>query len=122
MTTRPTTILRSQSFSFRNTLPALQAGTGLLTGLSSAFRWDYWWVFAIPWFILNFPGVLLAIPVVAFALFSAGVSGQEWRTPGFFLGWFIGAPTVLSLVFGLIWTRWRRKRIAEALRKPRVQR
>ena len=93
-------------------LPALQIFTGVLTGLASLFGWSYWWLCAVPWMVLNFAGILLAIPVVAFALLSAGISGFEWRTPAFFLGWFIGAPTLLSILFGIIWSRWKDKRAA----------
>lgn len=96
----------------RTLLPALQVFTGVLTGLASLFGWTSWWICAIPWMVLNFTGILLAIPVVSFALLAAGIAGMEWRTHEFFLGWFIGAPTVLSLLFGIVWKRWKRKRTA----------
>lgn len=93
-------------------LPALQILTGVLTGFASHFGWSYWWLCAVPWMVLNFTGILLAIPVVAAVLLAAGVSGHEWRTQDFFLAWFIGAPTVLSILFGLFWNRWKQKRAA----------
>ena len=91
-------------------LPALQILTGILTGFASHFGWSHWWLCGVPWMVLNFAGILLAIPVVSIALLAAGVSGFEWRTHTFFLGWFIGAPTLLSILFGLIWRRWKDKR------------
>ena len=96
----------------RTFLPALQILSGVLTGFASHFGWSFWWLCAVPWMVLNFTGILLAIPVVSFALLTAGISGFEWRTHAFFLGWFIGAPTLLSILFGIIWNKWRNKRAA----------
>jgi hypothetical protein len=96
----------------RMLLPVLQIITGILTGLASVHGWSKWWVCGVPWMVLNFPGIILSIPVITSALLTAGIAGYEWRTQSFFLGWFIAAPTVLSVIFGLFWSRWKRKRSA----------
>jgi|GEM_PF-5841132 len=96
----------------RSILPALQILTGILTGLASTFEWSVWWLFAIPWAVLNFPGLILAIPVIPVVYLVAGVAHLDWRNEMFFVGWFIAAPTVLSVIACRIWTAWRRKRIS----------
>jgi hypothetical protein len=100
--------------SARTLLPVLQIFTGILTGLSSVFQWDNWYLFAVPWMVLNFFGILLAFPVVAAALLTAGTANLDWRSQLFFVGWFIAAPTVLSLLFSFVRRHWRRKQSPRA--------
>ena len=93
-------------------LPAFQLLTGVLTGLASAFQWDIWWLFAVPWAVLNLPGIALAIPIIPVVYLVAGVSRFDWKTEEFFVGWFIAAPTVLSVIACQAWMAWRRKRLS----------
>src|SRR5688500_1554817 len=97
-------------------LPVLQILTGTLTGLASTFEWTVWWLFAVPWAVLNFPGIILAIPVIPVVYLVAGVARLDWRSEMFFVGWFIAAPTVLSVIACRIWLIWRRKRVAAVRR------
>jgi hypothetical protein len=93
-------------------LPALQLLTGVLTVLASTFEWSAWWLCAVPWLVLAFPGIVLALPVIAAAYLTAGTAGLDWRNHGFFAGWCIAAPTVLSVIFCSVWMEWRRRRRA----------
>jgi hypothetical protein len=95
-------------------LPVLQILTGVLTAFASIFEWTVWWLFAIPWTVLNFPGIVLAIPVIAIAFLAAGTAHLDWRSESFFVGWFIAAPTILSLIACPILAAWRRKAVSPA--------
>jgi len=92
----------------------LQIFTGVLTVLASLFGWEAWWLVTAPWAILNLPGILLSIPLVAGVFVAAGVAHLDWRNEWFFAGWFIVVPTILSVVFCLVWTSWRRKQAGAA--------
>jgi hypothetical protein len=98
----------------RMLLPILQIFTGVLTALASVFEWSVWWPFVIPWMVLNIPGIVLAIPVIAGAFLAAGVAHFDWRSESFFVGSFIAAPTILSLIACPILAAWRRKAVSPA--------
>lgn len=91
-------------------LPALQLLTGTLTIFASAYEWSGWWLCAVPWLVLDLPGIVLALPVIAAAYLTAGTAGLHWRSHGFFAGWCIAVPTVLSVIFCAVWMEWRRRR------------
>jgi hypothetical protein len=110
-----------QSECSRAFLSVLQIFTGALTILASLYRWEAWWVVTVPWAILNLPGILLAIPLVAAAFVAAGVAHFDWRSGWFFAGCFIVAPTILSVIFCHVWMMWRRRQ-ADAVRPAGVMR
>ncbi len=108
----PSSVVTRLSFlhSRRLILPALQIATGVLTVLASAYEWSGWWLCAVPWLVLDLPGIVLALPLIAGAYLTAGTAGFDWRSHGFFAGWCIAAPTVISVIFCAVWFEWRRRK------------
>lgn len=63
-----------------------------------------WWTAAIPWFLLNLPGLLLFI-IPSFALFLRSTRSQpvDWIPESFLLILLVVLPTAISMALSYCW-------------------
>lgn len=64
-------------------------------------NWAWWWVAAVPWAILCWLGITLAIPLWILAIIAIGISAggaqADWMSDGFVIGLAIVTPTILAM-------------------------
>ena len=91
----------SQTLSNLNTWRFLTAGTliALATGEST-----FWWIAAVPWFVLNLPGLLLST-IPAWLVLAAGPTAAEtsWITDGFIITLCVALPSSVSMLMSPLW-------------------
>ena len=85
-----------------NTWRVLTAGFLLALGNGGS---PFWWIAAVPWFVLNLPGLLLTT-IPAWLVLAAGPAAVQSTggTDGFIITLCVLLPSALSLLMSWFWT------------------
>ena len=85
-------------------LNACRIMTAMAVMLLGSSNSPLWWTAAIPWFVLNLPGLLLfTFPAFALFLSSTGIPPADWMYGPFPLILAIALPTTISMVLSYCW-------------------
>ena len=79
----------------------LSAGAVIILGTNGS---PLWWVAAVPWVLLNLPGLLLVtIPGLLLLAVPAGSTQADWMSDSFLITLCIALPTAASMALSRCW-------------------
>ncbi|MCH2065025.1 MAG: hypothetical protein MK194_15025 [Roseibacillus sp.] len=85
-------------------LNAWRCSTATAVIMLGIFDSPLWWLAAIPWLLLNLPGLLLAaIPALLLLTLPAGSTQADWMSESLLITLCVALPTTVSMVLSRCW-------------------